>query len=280
VSPEFAFSLEDFGRVRQMIASYAGIALHEQKVNMVYNRLVRRLRATGIRSFRDYLDRVAAPGSEERERFVNALTTNLTAFFREPHHFERLAQVAAQRRGAPLRVWSSACSTGEEAWSAAMVLRESGAAGEILATDIDTEALSVASRGVYRLAALDQMDPARARRHFLRGSGDNEGSAQVRPELRSMVRFAPRNLLSRAWPPGERFDAVFCRNVMIYFDRETQRLLLERLAAVLEPGGILFLGHSENCATGHPAFAACGKTAYQRRDTVAATPAGRRWSPA
>src|SRR4029077_3035891 len=137
---EFDFSREDFGRVRQLIAAYAGISLHERKENMVYNRLSRRLRATGYESFGDYLDQVEAPGSDEREQFVNALTTNLTAFFREAHHFNML--VARTKPGARLRVWSSACSTGEEAYSVAIALRDAGRSGEILATDIDTEALA------------------------------------------------------------------------------------------------------------------------------------------
>jgi chemotaxis protein methyltransferase CheR len=264
VNQEFAFSREEFGRVRQMIAAYAGISLHEEKTNMVYNRLARRLRATGAGSFGEYLDQVQAPGAEERERFVNALTTNLTAFLREPHHFERLAAMAATHKGSTLRVWSSACSTGEEAYSAAMVLREAGLSGEVLATDIDTEILAVAKRGVYPEGALARVGAERLRNHFLKGTGANAGSAMAGPELRAMVRFAPRNLLASEWPAGERFDVIFCRNVMIYFERTAQRRLLDRLASVLRPGGLLFLGHSESGATGHPAFQARGNTAYLR----------------
>jgi len=267
---EFAFSLDDFGRIRQMISEYAGISLHARKGNMVYNRLARRLRAIGARSFRDYLDRVEMPGSEERERFVNALTTNLTAFFREPHHFDSLARLAKTRPGGVLRVWSCACSTGEEPYSAAIVLREAGRTADILATDIDTEALAAARLGVYRTEALEKIGSERTRRHFLRGTGDNAGHALVRPELRAMVKFGLRNLLASDWPAHERFDAILCRNVMIYFDRSTQRRLLDRLAGALLPGGILFLGHSESCATGHPAFTACGRTEYELRHTKAA----------
>ena len=260
---EFAYSSQDFRRARQMIAAYAGISLHERKENMVYNRLARRMRAIGSRSVSEYLDRVEAPGSAEREGFVNAMTTNLTAFFREPHHFERLRELAAQtpRR---LRVWSSACSTGEEAWSAAMAVSEAGRSGEIFASDIDTDALSVARTAIYRLDAVEHLDAPRIRRHFMRGVGPQEGLVQLRPELRGLVKFASRNLLAPDWPVQDRFDVVFCRNVMIYFDRETQQRLLDRFAGVLAPGGILFLGHSENCATGHPAFRALGKTAYER----------------
>jgi chemotaxis protein methyltransferase CheR len=261
---EFDYSAQDFARVRGLIAAYAGIALHDRKQNMVYNRLSRRLRAIGARSFRDYLDAVEAPGSGERERFVNALTTNLTAFFREAHHFDMLA--ARARRGARLRVWSSACSTGEEAYSAAATLLAAGAGAEVLATDIDTDALDVARAGIYRLKALEEPGTERLRPYFLRGTGANADLACAKPELRDSVSFGFRNLLGSDWPAHERFDAVFCRNVMIYFDRPAQQRLLERFAGVLAPGGLLFLGHSESCAAGHPRFRACGKTAYQRRD--------------
>ena len=263
VNHEFDFSREDFGRVRQLIAAYAGISLHERKENMVYNRLSRRLRATGYESFSDYLDQVEAQGSDEREQFVNALTTNLTAFFREPHHFDMLK--ARAKGAARVRVWSSACSTGEEPYSAAVALREAGCVGEVFASDIDTDALAVAREGVYREKALEEGGLERLRQHFLRGTGDNARFVKVRPELRAMVKFSFRNLLTRDWPPHERFDVVFCRNVMIYFDRPTQLALLERFAGVLASGGLLFLGHSESCASGHPAFRACGKTAYARR---------------
>jgi chemotaxis protein methyltransferase CheR len=263
---EFDYSIEDFSRVRYLIESLAGISLHERKESMVYNRLSRRLRATGLRSFREYLDQVEAPGSGERESFVNALTTNLTAFFREPHHFTKLAALQASRPGAALKVWSSACSTGEEPYSAAMALREAGRDAAILATDIDTEALASAREGIYKLEAVERLGVERMRSHFLRGTGEYASRARVRPELREMTTFARRNLLAEDWPAGERFDAVFCRNVMIYFDRGTQRRLLDRFAAVLRPGGLLFVGHSESCASGHPDFRPCGNTSYERRD--------------
>jgi chemotaxis protein methyltransferase CheR len=270
VNHEFAFSREDFGRVRQMIAAYAGIALHERKENMVYNRLARRLRATGIAGFGEYLDLVEAPDSAERGQFVNALTTNLTSFFREGHHFEMLAAYAAARRrsapgGGRLRVWSSACSTGEEPYSAAIVLREADCPAEIVATDIDTEVLRRAQRGDYALDAVDSVSPERLRRFFLKGIGPNEGRIMVRPELQAMVRFSPCNLQGDNWPTGERFDVIFCRNVMIYFSRESQRQVLDRFIGILRPGGLLFVGHSESYATGHAALRNCGKTAYERR---------------
>lgn len=257
----------DFATVRQLIAEYAGIKLSPQKRNMVYNRLLRRLRARGVSGFGEYLALVQREGSDEREAFVNALTTNLTAFFREPHHFELLlahAQARAKKRGAPLRCWSSACSTGEEAWSIAMVLRDAECAGEVLGTDIDTDVLNTASAGVYRNERTAGMSIERLRRHFLRGAGANEGLVSVRPELRSMVRFGQLNLQSPVWPAMERFDVIFCRNVVIYFDREFQKKLLTRLADLLVPGGLLMVGHSESFPAAHPGFRSCGRTAYQR----------------
>ena len=274
---EYPFSPGDFRRVRDLIAKLAGIALAEHKENMVYNRLARRLRSTGIGSFGEYLDLVEQAESEERGHFVNALTTNLTSFFREGHHFEMLgAYAAARRRTAPgggrLRVWSSACSTGEEPYSAAIVLREADAPADIIATDIDTEVLRRAQRGNYALDAVDSMSPERLRRFFLKGVGQNEGRIMVRPELQAMVRFSPCNLQGDNWPAGELFDVIFCRNVMIYFSRESQRQVLERFIRVLRPGGLLFVGHSESYATGHAALRNCGKTAYERRadDTLRA----------
>jgi len=208
--------------------------------------------------------------SEERGQFVNALTTNLTSFFREGHHFEMLAEYGAARRraspgGGRLRVWSSACSTGEEPYSAAIVLREAECPAEIVATDIDTEVLRRAQRGNYALDAVDNMNQERLRRYFLKGVGQNEGRILVRPELQAMVRFSQCNLQGDNWPTGDRFDVIFCRNVMIYFSRESQRQVLDRFIRVLRPGGLLFVGHSESYATGHAALRNCGKTAYERR---------------
>jgi len=266
--PVFVLTDRDFARVRRLIYDYAGIKLSAQKRNMVYNRLVRRVRSYGEVAFARYLDLVQSEGSPEREAFVNALTTNLTAFFREPHHFDLLAARAGERvksASVPMRIWSSGCSTGEEAWSIAMVLREAGRAADIRATDIDSEVLRVAQAGVYRAERTGSMPQARVRRHFLRGAGANEGLVSVRPELRAMVRFAQLNLQAHAWPVGESFDAIFCRNVVIYFDREVQLRLAARFAAMLAPGGLLLVGHSESFPAAYPGFRSCGRTAYELR---------------
>lgn len=261
----FQLNDRDFGRARRLIDEYAGIKLSSQKRNMVYNRLLRRLRAHGVRSFGDYLDLVEADASAERQAFVNALTTNLTAFFREPHHFELLRERAGQRAGrAPLRVWSSACSTGEEAWSIAMVLREAGCAADIRASDIDSEVLRTASAGVYRSERVADLEPSRLKKHFLRGTGANDGLVSIRPELRASTRFFQFNLQATVWPQQERYDVIFCRNVVIYFDREDQKRLAALFADMLAPGGVLMVGHSESFPAGHPAFRSCGRTAYER----------------
>ena len=258
---------QEFGIARRLIAQYAGIKLSPQKRYMVHNRLSRRLRALGMESFADYLQLVQDNSAGEREAFINALTTNLTAFFREPHHFELLrsrAQLHRAHGSGPLRVWCSACSTGEEPWSIAMTLREAGCPGEILATDIDTDALDAACAGIYQEDRAGTLGAAQMRTHWLRGVGSNSGLITARPELRTMVRFSPLNLQSPLWPPMEVFDVIFCRNVVIYFDREAQQRLLARFAPLLRPRGMLVVGHAESFPAGHPLFLPCGRTAYER----------------
>lgn len=257
---------QEFALACRLIAEYAGIKLSAHKRYMVHNRLSRRLRARGLQSFADYLRLVQSELSGEREAFVNALTTNLTAFFREPHHFELLrlrAQRHRERERRAYRIWCSACATGEEAWSMAMTMREASCTAEILATDIDTEALEAAKAGVYPDERTGTLSPERMRAHWLRGVGANEGWVSVRPELRAMVKFGQLNLQSPQWPAMETFDAIFCRNVVIYFDREAQKALLTRFAAYLRVGGLLAVGHAESFPATHPRFHACGRTAYE-----------------
>jgi chemotaxis protein methyltransferase CheR len=271
---EYAFSRRDFERVRRLIYARAGISLNESKQNMVYSRLSRRLRATGIEAFAEYLDRIEADAgfaAGEEQEFVNALTTNLTAFFREPHHFPILADFLRARAGAAPRLWCAAAATGEEPYSIAITLCETlgpNPNARLLATDIDTNVLAQARRGVFRLDTVQACGEARQRRFFLRGRGANEGKARVRPELQRLVDFARLNLLDAAWDAQRNFaaalDAVFIRNVMIYFDKPTQRRILERIAAVLRPGGLLFVGHSENFTDCRSLFALRGKTVYER----------------
>ena len=267
---EFAFGDADFQRVRRMIHERAGIDLGPNKVSMVYSRLSRRLRELGLSDFSSYLDALARDArSDEWQQFVNALTTNLTAFFREAYHFPVLADFMRERAraGQPLRVWCAASSTGEEPWSIAMTAIETlgqGAPVKIFASDIDTKVLEQARRGVYPIAAVDALDAERRRRFFQRGTGRNDGFARVRPELAKLVEFGRVNLIEDGWPMRDRFDAVFCRNVMIYFDKPTQRAVLERLHRVIEPQGLLFVGHSENFTGNRDLFLLRGKTVYAR----------------
>jgi chemotaxis protein methyltransferase CheR len=260
--------LEDaeFDLASRLIRAYAGIKLSAHKRVMVHNRLSREVRRRGLRTFSEYLALVEADAEGEREAFINALTTNLTAFFREQHHFDMLRARAVQKAAtaaSPFRVWCSACSTGEEAWSIAVTLRESGGAAQVLATDIDTDALATAQAGVYRTERAAALPPQRLRTHFLRGTGDNAGWISVRPELRALVTFKQLNLQAAAWPELGSFDAIFCRNVVIYFDRAAQARLIDRFATLLRPGGVLAVGHAECFPAGHRRFRSCGRTAYE-----------------
>jgi chemotaxis protein methyltransferase CheR len=265
----FDFSNADFERVRQLIYQHAGIALNDSKRPMVYSRLARRLRALHLQRFSDYLALLNDPQSTEWESFTNALTTNLTAFFREAHHFDILQQFLQPRvaRGESLSLWSAAASTGEEPYSIAMTLAEAFGQRRIqarlLATDLDTQVLAHASAGVYAEDKVAQIPDNLLKRYFLKGSGQNAGRVKVRPVLQDIMTFKQLNLLSATWPMKQPFDAIFCRNVMIYFDKTTQRTLLEKMAGLLKPDGLLFIGHSENLHHVTDLFQACGKTVYR-----------------
>jgi chemotaxis protein methyltransferase CheR len=264
---EFEFTARDFERVRALIYQRAGIALADSKQEMVYSRLARRLRATGFTSFLHYLDDLQSGGSnQEWEAFTNALTTNLTSFFREAHHFPLLAEHVRNLKG-KIEVWCSASSTGEEPYSIALTLCEAFGTltppAHVIATDIDTNVLSTAANGVYPIDRLDKLSPERAKRFFLKGKGEQSGLVRVRPELRTMVTFKQLNLLSNNWPVAGPFDVIFCRNVMIYFDKPTQGKILSRFAPLMKPDGLLFAGHSENFLHVTDAFKLRGKTVYE-----------------
>jgi chemotaxis protein methyltransferase CheR len=265
---EFSFSKADFEKVRELIYQHAGISLNPGKQAMVYSRLSRRLRETTHRSFASYLQwlQSASAADPEWQEFINCLTTNLTAFFREDHHFEALAVDLKKHVGHSQRIWCSAASTGEEPYSIAMVVAETlglKSGTRIVASDIDTKVLATARRGVYGADARG-LSPERMQRHFLRGRGANQGHIRVKPELASLVEFRPFNLMSREWSLGEPFDLIFCRNVMIYFDAATQRSVLQHMHRVLKPGGLLYVGHSENFTDSRDIFKLRGKTIYER----------------
>jgi chemotaxis protein methyltransferase CheR len=265
---EFNFTHSDFERVRALIYRRAGISLAASKQEMVYSRLARRLRATGIGSFARYLDDLEAGRmQDEWESFTNALTTNLTSFFREAHHFPLLAEHVRGLREHPITVWCAASSTGEEAYSIAMTLCEAFGSMtppvQVIATDIDTSVLATAERGVYPIERIGKMDQERLRQFFLRGKGAQAGFVRVRPELQKLISFRPLNLLSDSWSVGGQFDAIFCRNVMIYFDKATQRKILARFVPLMKPHALLFAGHSENFLYVSEALRLRGKTVYE-----------------
>jgi chemotaxis protein methyltransferase CheR len=269
----FEFSRADFDRVRALIHRHAGISLNPSKQSMVYSRLSRRLRVLRSPNFGAYLDALesGAAGQGEWQEFVNALTTNLTSFYREQHHFPVLAdhalrQAAGGAKG-PLRLWCCAASTGEEPYTMAITMMEAFGSlrppVSIVATDIDTAVLAKAERGVYAADTVERIAPALLKRYFLRGRGAQDGLVRVRPEVRALVRFGTLNLLDARWPLEGRFDAVFCRNVMIYFDKPTQHRVLEKLATRLTPQGLLFAGHSENFTQARELLELQGKTVYR-----------------
>nr|WP_255595879.1 CheR family methyltransferase [Achromobacter sp. ACM05] len=267
VDRQFDFRDADFSRVRKMIHARAGISLGTHKREMVYSRLARRLRALGGQDFGSYLDSLEnEPDAAEWEDFINALTTNLTAFFRESHHFPILADFA-KKRGGPVSVWCCAASTGEEPYSIAITLTEAlgprAAGSTVLATDIDTSVLNRARTGVYPNERVAKMESERLRRFFLKGRGANEGHVRVRPEIAEMVRYETLNLLSPSWGITEKFDVIFCRNIMIYFDKPTQAKILERFVPLMKPGGLLFAGHSENFTYISRDFRLRGQTVYE-----------------
>jgi len=267
---EFAWTNADFTRVQALIYKHAGISLHDGKHAMVYSRLSRRLRDTRLDSFDDYLSWLEKqPGdSPEWQEFVNALTTNLTSFFREQHHFEIFAQHLRSKQQPSWKVWCNAASTGEEPYSIVMTAQEALGANaqfKLTASDIDSKVLATASNGVYRLDNVKNLSQERLRRFFMKGKGANEGMVRVKPELRRMIDFMQVNLIKDDWPFQESFDVVFCRNVMIYFDAPTQRRVLEKIHRVLKPGGMLFVGHAENFSESRDLFTLRGKTVYERR---------------
>jgi chemotaxis protein methyltransferase CheR len=270
---EFEFSNEDFEALRTLVKEVTGIALSDQKRELVYGRLARRLRALNLRTFREYREVLAANG-DEVVQFCNAITTNLTAFFREPHHFDHLrdevlkplaARPPASRR---FRIWSAACSTGEEPYTIAMTVLEAmgdtrGWDLRILATDLDSDVLGKASRGVYVEDRLRSLSTERKRRFLAPAPGAREPSFAVTPNLRQLITFKQLNLM-HPFPMRGPFDVIVCRNVLIYFDKDTQRDLVARMARLQRPGDLLYLGHSESLFKVSNDYTLVGRTIYRR----------------
>ena len=268
---DFQLSDREFDEIRTLVHRHTGIALADSKRELVYSRLVRRLRALELPGFRAYIELIEQDGATELEEFTNAITTNLTSFFRESHHFDFLTgtvlphlerQNAATRR---LRFWSAGCSTGEEPYSIATTLQESmarfrGWDVRILATDLDSNVLANAAAGVYGAERLEKMSTERRARWF---QAAGAGQFQVAAALKSMITFKQLNLLQR-WPFKGPFDVIFCRNVVIYFDKPTQRTLFARMSAMQRPDSHLFIGHSESLFKVCSDYELIGKTIYRR----------------
>ncbi len=274
---EFEFTAKDFDRIRQMICKHAGISLAPGKQSMVYSRLARRLRATGHKKFSDYLDSLKDERSAEWEQFVNSLTTNLTSFYREAHHFPAFAEHLLSLKGKPrIDVWCSAASTGEEPYTMAITAMEAFKSMtppvRIIATDIDTKVLAHAREGVYKEDQVEKIPVDVLKRYFLKGTGTQAGMVRVRPEVQALVTFRPLNLLDNVWPLRPGFDVIFCRNVMIYFEKDVQMQILKKFAPLMNRGGLLFAGHSENFAMARDYFRLRGKTIYEVVDDKALEP--------
>lgn len=268
---DYALNDEQFRRIAQIIGDHAGIVLGDAKKHLVYGRLVRRLRILGLPGFDEYLELINSPSSQEFEQFVNALTTNLTSFFREPAHFDFLEStlipgLVSRKSDRIIRVWSAGCSTGEEPYSIAMSILDvlpRDWSVRILATDLDSDVVARAQAGIYPAERLAGVSDARIKRYFLKGKGEHLDKVKVRPEVAELITFKPLNLLHQ-WPFKKSFDIVFCRNVVIYFDKVTQATLFNRFADVLDTKAHLFVGHSETLYKVTDRFKLLGNTIYRK----------------
>lgn len=257
---------EDLTRAVQTLRRRTGIVLGEHKLDMAARTLGLHTHHLGLSSVRDYLTMLDQnPSSPEWDRFVSAFTINHTAFFREQHHFKTLAEFARGRKK-PFSVWCCASSTGEEPYTIAMTIHDALGPSEtglsVMATDIDTQAIAQARKGVYTLDRVKPVPVEFLKRYFLRGAGKQSGMAMIKPHIRNMVEFHELNLVAPTWPLNQKFDAIFCRNTMIYFDKATQAKILDRFVPLLKPGGLLFAGHSENFTYITKALRLKGQTVY------------------
>ncbi len=271
---EFELADTEFRFISSLVYGHAGIKIDSGKRELVYARLAKRLRALGLESFVAYCERLRADAGELRQ-CINALTTNVTRFFREAHHFEflrdtvipELLQESAVRRRRQLRIWSAGCSSGEEPYTIELTLRECAQLQDwdvkILATDLDTGILAKARAGIYPASQIDDIPPALRSSWFRLGANQNAGLIRVHPDLQQRIYFRHLNLKD-AWPMHGPFDAIFCRNVVIYFDKETQATLFNRFADLLSEPGYLFLGHSENLHGLSDRFQLVGRTIYRK----------------
>ena len=271
INAQLDYTEADFNAIASLVYNRVGISLHKNKKNLVYNRLIGRVRANKLSNFAQYIKMLGDNSHTEWEYFVNALTTNLTYFFREHYHFELLKAYVNEHFvhttiTEPVRIWCSACSTGEEAYSIAMTMVEvfgtSKPPVKILATDLNTHVLSIARKGHYTPDQLERVTEKQMHQFFIAHKHNN--TYEIKPEIKALVHFKRLNLMDRQWPMNSQFQAIFCRNVMIYFDKNTQRSLLNKFAHYLPAGSLLFLGHSENFPDHQNQFVLLRQTTYTR----------------
>ncbi|MCB1875748.1 MAG: protein-glutamate O-methyltransferase CheR [Chromatiales bacterium] len=272
---EFEYTRRDFDALRRISNAHTGIIVGDDKFDMFYSRLSKRLRVYGLRTFAEYVTFLNENPDQEFEQFINSITTNLTSFFRENHHFEFLRHqllpelVRKNFSSRRIRIWSAGCSTGEEPYSIAMTLKEALVAHrdwdvKVLATDIDSNVLNTAAAGIYPLERASGLSRERLKRWFRKGKGEQTQRVRVHPELREMISFRPLNLMGE-WPMKGPFDAIFCRNVLIYFDADTKERLVQRFTELLPPGGHLFVGHSESLSKVSAGIKLIGNTVYTKQ---------------
>jgi len=269
---EFSFTQKDFKFLSNIIHERTGIVVSDDKFNMFYSRLSRRVRSLKLTSFKQYCDVVRDDNEgTETSELINAITTNLTAFFRENHHFEYLsdtvlAELTQNNTDRRIKIWSAGCSTGEEPYSLAITLKESPLMAnwniELKATDLDSNVVATASRGVYSMSRVEGMTRNRLKRWFFKGAGKQQGLVKVKPELNQLIEFGQLNLMDN-WSQ-EPQDVIFCRNVIIYFNKQTKARLVEKYANSLKPGGYLFIGHSESLYKITDRFELIGNTIYRK----------------
>ena len=276
----FEYNDDDFQYISNLMQECAGIQLAECKRELVYGRLTKRLRALNLDSFAQYCQILKEGDKQELIHCVNQITTNVTSFFRENHHFDYMANTALPKLLAEktnnktnrLRIWSAGCSSGEEAYSIAITLRENELLtsgkwdAKILATDLDSNILDKARKGIYKIEQLENISEQRRIRCFQQGRGDKQGLANVTGELKDMISFKQLNLSNVSWPMHGPFDVIFCRNVVIYFDKEMRKKLINRFADLLDDGGYLFVGHSESLFGITDRFTAVGHTMHMKTE--------------
>ena len=276
IEREFEFTKDDFDYLRQMVITRTGIVVPDEKMDMFYSRLARRVRKLELLSFKQYCDLIRnEKDGAEAAQLINAITTNLTSFFRESYHFDFLAEslipdlIEREPKRRRLSIWSAGCSTGEEPYSIAITLSQLGLVDrgwdiKILATDIDSNVLEHGVKGVYGLEQINVVPDRYVKAGFLRGKKGKSGKVSIKPNVRRMVEFMQLNLNSQ-WSLPEQMDMVFCRNVIIYFDKESKRALVNRIADNLKEGGYLFIGHSESLFRVSERFELVGKTIYRKK---------------